>query len=118
MVCQATCRYKNKTISGQNYWRESIVRLYLSAAGMKTHNGLSKIIGIQMRINLSCGDGFMAEHFLYRPQISAAFYQMGRKRMPEGMRTDFLFNTCCFCRLFDDHKNHYPAQPFAPAVEE
>ena len=64
---------------------------------MKLLDNLSQIIPVQVGIDLSCGNGFVAQHFLNSTKVGSSFYLMGRERMAEGMRTDILIeaNVCC-----------------------
>ncbi len=42
----------------------------------------------QVGVNLGCGYVAMTQHLLHRPQIGAAFQQMGREAVAQGMRAD------------------------------
>ena len=48
----------------------------------------------------------MSQHTLYGTQVGASFQQVCRKRMAEGMRTDFFFQTDALCQFLDDMENH------------
>jgi hypothetical protein len=55
--------------------------------------GLLQMARSNMRVNLCRGDGTVAKHFLHGPQISSMLDEMGRKRMPQHVRRDRLFDT-------------------------
>ena len=44
---------------------------------MKLLQGASQVFSVEMGIDFSGGDAFMAEHFLYSAQVCASFYQVG-----------------------------------------
>src|SRR5260221_276773 len=46
-----------------------------------------------MGIYLRRGDGRMAQHFLYRPQVRAVLHKMRGERMAERMRRDGFMNS-------------------------
>ena len=73
---------------------------------------------VKMSIDLGGGNAFVAEHFLYCPQVGPAFYKVCGKRMPECMRRDAFGDACLFGQVFNDHKDHNPAQSFASAVQK
>ena len=45
-----------------------------------------------MCVDLGSGDAGMSQHFLYGPQIGAAFYQMCCKGVPDSMRGNSFFD--------------------------
>src|SRR5437868_4750186 len=70
-------------------------------------------IPVQVCVYLSSGYAFMTQHFLHRTQVCTAFYKMCSKGVPEGMRRNIFYNTCLFCKVFKNIKDHYTAKPFA-----
>lgn len=103
------CRGKRRTVSA-----EIGNGTGLFTARMKFVNHLAQVIAIKMGIYFRSGDGFMTEHFLNRPQVGAAFDQMRGERMPEGVRTNRLFQPHLFCQVSDNGKNHHTGE--LPAV--
>ena len=75
---------------------------------MKFLQGLSQKFPVKMRIDLGGADAFMPQHFLHRPQVCAAFHQMGGKGMPEGVRRHCFFYPGFSCQVFYDVKDHDP----------
>ena len=61
-------------------------RLIISVGGMELQNSLSKVLNINVSINLSCGDIFVSEQLLYDTQISPVLEQVGSKRVTERVR--------------------------------
>lgn len=45
---------------------------------------------VEMHVYLSGGQRFMPEHFLYCPEVGAAFKKMRGERMPQSVRTYLL----------------------------
>ena len=69
-----------------------------------------------MGIYLSCNNISMSKHQLHRTKISAAFKQMGCKRMPQGMRTDIFGYTGNKTIFFNKLPKALPAQTIAVAI--
>ena len=61
-------------------------RLIISVGGMELQNSLSKVLNINVSINLSCGDIFVSEQLLNNTQISPVLEQVGSKRVTERVR--------------------------------
>ena len=61
-------------------------RLIISVGGMELQDSLSKVLNINVSINLSCGDIFVSEQLLNNTQISPVLEQVGRKRVTERVR--------------------------------
>ena len=53
--------------------------------GMELFKRFTKEFTIQVGVNLSCGNAFVAQHFLHGAQVCTAFYQVGRKGMAESV---------------------------------
>jgi len=51
----------------------------ISIPRMILNNRAFQILPVQVRVNLCCGNAFMAQHFLYGAQVGAALYQVGGK---------------------------------------
>ena len=83
---------------------------------MKRHYIAPQVIPVEVRIDFGGGYRCMAEHFLHRPQIGAAFDEMGGKRMAESMRTDRLSDAGFFCQAFNDVKDHHPGNLFSSSI--
>lgn len=66
----------------------------------------SKQVAVYMGIYFGGSDAFMPQHRLDGSEVGAAFQQMRRKRMPEGMGADRLPQTDAGRQLLDDVKNH------------
>src|SRR6266478_6037985 len=79
---------------------------------------LSQELTIKMSIDFSSGNAFMSQHFLYGPQVSAAFNQMCGKRMAESMWRNGFLNTCFLYKIFNNVKDHYPGEFASTLVEE
>lgn len=61
-------------------------RLIISVGGMELQDSLSKVLNINVSINLRCGDIFVSEQLLNNTQISPVLEQVGRKRVTERVR--------------------------------
>lgn len=61
-------------------------RLIISVGGMELQDSLSKVLNINVSINLRCGDIFVSEQLLYDTQICPVLEQVGRKRVTERVR--------------------------------
>lgn len=79
---------------------------------------LPEKLSVDMCINLGSRYLLMPQHLLDSPQVGTAFQQMGRKRMPERMRTDIFMNACHLRLLLDNMKNHDTGKSRAPATQE
>ena len=53
---------------------------------MKLLQSGSKKFPVEVGVNLGGGNAFMPEHFLYGPEVGAAFYQVCGKGMTKSMR--------------------------------
>ena len=61
-------------------------RLIISVGGMELQDSLSKVLNINVSINLRCGDIFVPEQLLYDTQISPVLQQVCSKRVTERVR--------------------------------
>lgn len=61
-------------------------RLIISVGGMELQDSLSKVLNINVSINLRRGDIFVSEQLLYDTQISPVLEQVGSKRVTERVR--------------------------------
>lgn len=61
-------------------------RLIISVGGMELQDSLSKVLNINVSINLRCGDIFVPEQLLNNTQISPVLEQVGSKRVTERVR--------------------------------
>lgn len=64
---------------------------------------------VHVGVDLRRGNIRMAEHHLDSPKVGAAGEKMSGKRMPEHVRTDLVFDTCCPRPFFDDLPESSPA---------
>ena len=71
-----------------------------------------------MRVDLGCRDIRVPEQFLDDPKINAALEQMGRERMPKGMRRNMLGDPRYFGAAFDKVMQPLPSEPRAFFREE
>jgi len=82
-------------------------------------NGFPQIFPVEVRVYLGSYNGFVAQHFLDRPEICTPVDQVCCEGVPEGMRTDLFFKASPFGELPDDRKNHDPGElPAAPVQEK
>lgn len=58
-------------------------RLIISVGGMELQDSLSKVLNINVSINLRRGDIFVPEQLLNNTQISPVLEQVGSKRVTE-----------------------------------
>ena len=95
---------------------DGIWDLLVPASRMKLQNITTEVIPVKMGVNLCCGDGSMAEHFLHSPQVGPALDEMGGKRMAESMRADRLPDSGLFSQVFNDIENHHPRELLSPVI--
>lgn len=50
------------------------------------------LLKVELGVNLGRCDGFVTQELLDRPQVSTAFQQVDRVRVPENVRTDVFRN--------------------------
>lgn len=86
--------------------------------GVKLQDNAAKILPVEVGVNLSGGYGSMSQHFLHRPEVSAALNKVCGKRMPERMRAHRFMQPGEFSMFLNDGKDHYPAQFVSPAVHK
>ena len=67
---------------------------------MKSLQGISQVLAVNVGVNLSSGDALMPKHLLYRPQIGASLDQVCCERMAEGMWRDVLPDVSFFHQVF------------------
>jgi hypothetical protein len=85
---------------------------------MKFLDYLAEVIAVEMCIDLRRGYRLMTKHFLHSAQVGASFDQVGRKRMSEGMGTDFFLQADSLSQLSDNGKHHYPRELASVPVQE
>jgi hypothetical protein len=85
---------------------------------VKFMNGVSEEATIQVGVNFSCGNTFMAQHLLHCAQVGARFHKVRCKRMTKSMRTNIFGNTCFIGQRFDKQKHRLPAEFASSAVQK
>lgn len=75
---------------------------------MILENGFPEKIRIQVGIDFSSKDGFVAQHILNGPQICSTLDEVRGKAMPESMGADVFFNPRGPGAIFDDIEYHHP----------
>src|SRR6185437_9981976 len=78
----------------------------------------AQVFAVQVGVDLGRGDTLVTEHLLHGAEIGAAFDQVGRERMPEGMGRDTFGNPRLPDKVFQQEEDHHPGEPATPAVEE
>ena len=73
---------------------------------MIAENGLSKVIDIDMRVDLGRCNGLVSQHLLNQAQVGTVLQQVRRKRMTKSVRADILLNTGFRGEAFDDGEDH------------
>ena len=71
-------------------WRHAIYLRRPLSSWMILAVNLKQLLAGNVCVDLSRCNVGMAEHHLYRPQISAALQQMAGKRMSKGVRCNFF----------------------------
>ena len=85
---------------------------------MIIEDGLSEEFCIDVGINLGGENGFVTEHFLNGTKVGSHFDEVGGKGVAEGVGTNGFVDACFGGEVFDDVKNHNPAQTGTPAIEK
>ncbi len=85
---------------------------------MEQRNISSQIVLVQMRVNLSGGDAFMAEHFLHGAEVGAAFDEVRGEGVTERVRTHRLVDARRFYPFLDEHEDHLAGEVRTSAVQE
>ena len=71
-----------------------------------------------MSVNLRSQDTFVTKHFLDGTQLGAAFEEVGRKAMAEGVRRDVFVNSRHGGVFFHDEEKILAGERFSVGVEE
>src|SRR5690606_39392221 len=77
-----------------------------------------QIILIDMGVNFSSRNTFVAKHILYCTQIRSAFYQMGSKRVTESMGTNRFCQAYSLCEILYNKKYHDTRQLFSSSIQK
>ena len=85
---------------------------------MIIEDGLSEEFGIDVGVDFGGKDGFVAKHLLYGAEVGAHFNEVGGKGVTEGVGADRFVDACFGGEVFDDVKDHNPAQTGTPAIEK
>src|SRR6187399_272920 len=85
---------------------------------MELADHLAEVVPIKVSIDLRCGYGFVTQHLLHGAQVCTAFYEVGGKRVTEGVRADRLLQADACRQAFDNIEYHHPRQLLAPTVEK
>ena len=92
--------------------------LFSSLPRMKLPVHFFKPRAVDVRINLRSGNIGVAEHRLHGSQIGAAFEQMGRERMTQGVRRHSLANARGQGVAPNEFPETLPAHAFSRAIGE
>lgn len=79
---------------------------------------LTQAVAVYVGVDFRCPDAFMTQHTLDCPQVGPAFQQVCGKGMPEGMRTDCLFDAGHSGQFLDDMKYHDAGNVLAEPADE
>ena len=71
-----------------------------------------------MGVNLCRSNRLVTEHFLNCSQVCTAFNQMCCEGVPEGMRTDVLFQLYLFTKPLDDCEDHHASKLASSLIQE
>src|SRR5215204_4746518 len=103
---------------GQSYPLRATSQGELSAARVILTMDASKVLAIDVRIDLRRRDVRMPKHFLDRSQIGASLEQMGRKRMAERVRRHVLVDAGALDVFAQDLPRPHARQRLSARVEE
>ena len=79
---------------------------------------LTQAVAVYVGVDFRCPDAFMTQHTLDCPQVGPAFQQVCGKGMPEGMRTDCLFDAGHSGQFLDDMEYHDAGNVLAEPADE
>src|SRR5215217_4013080 len=88
------------------------------ASWMKFSNDTSKVVSVEVGIDLCSRNAGVAQHFLNSTQIGSAFYQMGRKGVSEGMGADGFIQSNFFCKCLYKKEYVYTGQVSSVSVKK
>ena len=94
------------------------VNLQMLSAGVEHGVKLLDASGLDVGVDLGCGEVGVAEHLLNHPQVSAVFKQVGGEGVAQHMRRDVLFHTCCKSVFLDKPENVFTPDSAARTGEE
>lgn len=77
-------------------------------SGVKLCDVAANVVAVEMRVDFSGGDALVPQHLLNGAKVGAALYEVGGKRVPEGVWTDGLFDAGLFCPFLYEHEDHLP----------
>ena len=81
-------------------------------------HSVTQVAAVNMCVDLRGGYGFMPQHLLNGPEVSASLNQVSGKGVAEGMRTDGFCYPDGGSTIPDNVEHHNPCQPPAPPVQK
>lgn len=88
------------------------------SAWMKFLDNLPQVVAIQVRIDLRCGDRFMAEHLLHSTQVRTTFDEVRGEGVTKSVRTDRLVQANVEREILDDGEDHNPRELLSISIQE
>lgn len=85
---------------------------------MKGFKCLGQMALADVGIAIGRRDIGMPKHLLDDAQVGAVFQKVGRKRVAQGMRRDFLIDSRGFRKELDPFPDQHPVDPLAFVCEE